>query len=96
MDSENDKFVKSIYGALFFGVPSQGMDVDSLRPIVKDQANEFLLLSLRHVSEILKTQSRDFDKDFPNDMDGKIAYFYETSESPTAQFVSCKLGIGTI
>jgi hypothetical protein len=91
-----DKFVKSIYGALFFGVPSQGMDVDSLRLMVKDQPNELLLLSLQHASDTLKTQSRDFDKDFPNDMDGKIAYFYETSESPTAQCVSCKLGIGIV
>jgi hypothetical protein len=43
---ENKAFIADIAGAVFFGVPSQGMKINSLRPLVKDQLNESLLNSL--------------------------------------------------
>ena len=40
--SELDQ-IKRIFGALFFGVPHNGMDIGSLIPMVNDQPNRFLL-----------------------------------------------------
>lgn len=73
----------SIYGALFFGVPNQGMNIESLIPIVENQVNQGLLHSMSNESELLRKQSRDFAKpfDFP---EPKIVCFYETLTSPTA------------
>ena len=73
----------SIYGALFFGVPNQGMEIESLIPMVKNQFNQVLLHSLSNESQLLRNQSRDFLKafDFP---ESKIVCFYETVASPTA------------
>lgn len=52
----------SIYGALFFGVPNNGMDISSLIQMVKGQPNEALVHSLGKESQILRNQSRDFPK----------------------------------
>lgn len=48
--------LRATYGALFFGVPSQGMDISSLVPMVGDQPNRFFLESLGKESEILQEQ----------------------------------------
>ena len=77
----------SIYGALFFGVPNQGMDISSLIPMVKDQPNRHFLESLGRESELLRKQSRAFPKAFPF-KDSEICCFYETLGSPTAIEVS--------
>jgi protein SERAC1 len=75
--------LNSIYGALFFGVPNQGMDIKSLIPIVDNQVNQGLLHSISNESQLLRKQTRDFPKafDFP---ESKIVCFYETVTSPTA------------
>jgi hypothetical protein len=75
--------LNSIYGALFFGVPNQGMDIKSLIPIVKHQVNQGLLHSISSESELLRKQSREFPKAF-DFQDSKIMCFYETVTSPTA------------
>jgi hypothetical protein len=75
--------LNSIYGALFFGVPNQGMDIESLIPMVKNQVNRGLLYDLGNESQLLRTQSRDFPKAFDSPRT-KIVCFYETVKSPTA------------
>jgi hypothetical protein len=75
--------IDSTYGALFFGVPNQGMDIKSLIPIVKDQPNQALLHSLGTESQILREQCRKFPAAFDYS-DSEIMCFYETLESPTA------------
>ena len=79
--------LKSTYGALFFGVPNQGMDISSLIPIVQNQPNRQFLESLGRESELLQKQSRAFLKAFPF-KNSKICCFYETLQSPTAIEVS--------
>jgi hypothetical protein len=82
---KNHAFLNSIHGALFFGVPSQGMAIESLIPMVRGQPNEELLKSLGPGSEMLRRQSIAFRKAFDQ---RKIAYFYERKKSPIAKYVS--------
>jgi hypothetical protein len=85
-------FLNSIHGALFFGVPSQGMAIESLIPMVRDQPNEELLKSLGPGSEMLRRQSIAFRKAF--DQQPQIAYFYERQKSPIAKHVSLSSHVG--
>ncbi|OBT42034.1 hypothetical protein VE00_07424 [Pseudogymnoascus sp. WSF 3629] len=75
--------IRSIYGAIFFGVPSQGMDIAHLFPLVEGQANTDLLRSLGKESKILRDQCRNFPKAFGKE-DSEIFCYYETEKSPTA------------
>jgi hypothetical protein len=86
-DKNHQTLLGSVYGALFFGVPNQGMEIASLVPIVKDQPNQALLHSLGKESQILRKQSREFPKAFDS-RDSEIFCFYETEMSPTAVLVS--------
>jgi protein SERAC1 len=79
--------LRATYGALFFGVPSQGMDITSLVPMVGDKPNRFFLESLGKESEILQEQRVRFPKAF-DFRDSEIISFFETQESPTAERVS--------
>ena|ERR1700730_17248635 len=79
--------LRATYGALFFGVPSQGMDISSLVPMVGDQPNRHFLESLGKESEILQEQRVRFPKAF-DFRDSEIISFFETLESPTAVQVS--------
>jgi len=86
-DSELD-LVCRIFGGLFFGVPNDGMDIESLIPMVSDQPNRLLLESLNAMnSQVLGLQRTNFAKFL-----GKTAFelfcFYETRLSPTAAWVS--------
>jgi hypothetical protein len=85
---ESDKAnLKSIYGMLFFGVPSQGMSIESLVPMVENQPNRFFLESLSKVTDGLRAQRQNFRQVFPF-KDSRVISFYETKQSPTAQKVS--------
>ena len=86
-DKNHQALLDSIYGALFFGVPNQGMEIASLVPMVKDQPNQALLHSLGKESQILRNQCREFPKAFDY-QDSEIICFYETEMSPTAARVS--------
>jgi|ERR1700722_7794114 len=87
-DGEGDKLnqvnLKSVYGMLFFGVPNQGMSIESLVPVVRDQPNRYFLESLSKESGILRDQARYFQKAFPF-RDSQIISYYETLQSPTAR-----------
>lgn len=73
-----------ISGILFFGVPSQGMNIQSLIPMVGDQPNRALLDSLGPNSAILRKQSEDLCT-VVNSAPFEIVNFYETQMSPTAR-----------
>ena len=74
-------------GLIFFGVPNRGMDIDSLRAIVGDQPNRYILESIGQCSDVLQDQDIRFGLDF-HYKDSPIFSFYETKTSPTALKVS--------
>jgi len=86
-DPDGQAMLASIYGALFFGVPNQGIDNGSLVAMVKDQPNQALVYSLGKESQILREQCRSFSEAF-HSRHSKVVCFYETMMSPTAEFVS--------
>ncbi len=86
-DRRDQAYAKATRGILFFGVPSQGMDIGALRAKVKGQPNEFLLSNLRAGSDILRKQTWDFRTKFPHET-CRIISFYETELSPTAKQAS--------
>jgi len=86
-DNASQNILYLIYGALFFGVPNQGMDIKSLIPMANDQPNQALLHSLGTESQVLRELGRQFPKAF-NFGDSEIVCFYETRASPTAIEVS--------
>ena len=74
----------STYGALFFGVPSQGMNVEALASMVSQTPARYTLSLLDQqlgygLREKLHTE---FCKTF-NYTDSKIVQFYELDKSPT-------------
>lgn len=88
MGDEKDKDdLKSIVGALFFGVPNKGMDITSLIPMAGEQPNRPLLESICKGSSLLQTQSEQFETAFPF-RDSSIISLHETMLSPTAVRVS--------
>ncbi|KAK7409433.1 hypothetical protein QQX98_008394 [Neonectria punicea] len=88
-ESKDDKvLLGAVYGVVFFGVPHDGMDINSLIPMVGDQPNRFLVESIGHVnSQILSTQRREFHPVLGEKGESEVFCFYETLQSPTAQEV---------
>ena len=77
-----------VYGALFFGVPNDGLDVASLIPMVGDGPNRFFLESLGHLnSRNLREQHKSFLEAFNFKGSSEIYSFYETRQSPKAKQV---------
>lgn len=90
--SKNDddrRLLRAIYGIAFFGVPHNGMDIQSLITIIGNQANRFLVESIgQHVnSQILSMQQQEFHTALGSEGDSEIICFYETVKSPTARKV---------
>jgi hypothetical protein len=86
-DSDSD-LISLIFGTLFFGVPNDGMDIESLIPMVNNQPNQFLLESLNSINpQILTLQKRNFSRVLERS-DFEMFCFYETRLSPTAAKVS--------
>ena len=82
-DEKSHDLLRSIYGALFFGVPNQGMEISHLDPMILNQPNHSLIRSLGTDSDLLRKQFRAFVEAF-DFYDSEIICFYETEESPTA------------
>lgn len=78
--------LKSTYGALFFGVPNQGIDISSLIPMAEGQSNLPFLLTLGREGGTLRKLHHDFCSSF-NFPDSIIISYYETKKSPTAKKV---------
>ena len=81
------------YGALFFGVPSQGMNVEALASMVSKMPAQYTLnlLDQQLGYGLREKLHRDFCKAFDYS-DSKIVQFYELEKSPTViQVRSCAL-----
>ena len=86
-EPERDQ-INRIFGALFFGVPNNGMDIGSLVPMVNNQPSRFLLESLSAItSQVLRLQEKSFAT-FLGQTALNLFCFYETRLSPTAAKVS--------
>ncbi|GFF70323.1 ankyrin-1 [Aspergillus lentulus] len=83
MDETGASILNATCGFLFFGVPHQGMAIESLVPLVKDQPNRGLLESLGKNSALLTRLGQDFGNAF-GERHIPIISFYETEKSPTA------------
>lgn len=88
MDEEETSILNSTSGFLFFGVPHQGMAIESLIPLIKDHPNRSLLESLGKNSALLQRLEKEFSNAF-GARSLRIVSFYETEKSPTAVQVSC-------
>ncbi|KAH0555739.1 hypothetical protein GP486_006316 [Trichoglossum hirsutum] len=75
---------KSVYGALFFGVPNQGLRIEQWLPMVKGQANEGLVRILGHDHEYLRKLHQDFRSAF-DFVDSVVVSIYETEKTRTAR-----------
>lgn len=83
--AEDDKAnLHALRAALFFAVPTLGMNIESLIPMVEGKPNEDLVKSLKGTSETLRRQKEPFD--IASQSFSKY-WYYETKESPTARLV---------
>ena len=81
---------KATHGILFFGVPSQGMNIEALAAtMIKDQPQRYDLVMLdRDLGFRLRAEKHmEFCKAFDY-RDSKIISFYETEKTPTFKEVS--------
>lgn len=85
-NEEDREFLRNLAGILLFGVPSQGMAIKSLQPMVGDGPNRQLLESLSVDSAFLQNQSEMFLKTLTLPfVNFDIVSFYETKMSQTAK-----------
>lgn len=83
---EDNSTYRSLRGILFFGVPSQGMDIESLIPMVPTSEMRALLFSLDKTnSPTLRELGLSFPRKIKELQNFEAFNFYETRESPTAK-----------
>ncbi|KAF1953686.1 hypothetical protein CC80DRAFT_537276 [Byssothecium circinans] len=82
-DESDRANLTSTYGALFFGTPNQGMNIDSLIAMVGDQPNRYFLETLGNGSEVLQNLVNNFNEVFTF-RDSEVISFYETEKSKGA------------
>jgi hypothetical protein len=83
----DSQMLKLVHGALFFGVPNQGMQTEAFCSIVKNQPNESLVDHLKKDSDPLTTQTKQFDN-IISSLNLDIIYFFEEKTSPQLALVS--------
>jgi hypothetical protein len=83
-DSDDNCNLNSVYGALFFGVPSHGMDTEALAAMVKSEPQRYNLSLLNQEvgHQLQSPQYEDFYKPFDFE-DLKIIQFVEMRKTPT-------------
>jgi hypothetical protein len=91
-DEEDQLNLKSTYGGLLFGVPSQGMDVGAMAAMIENLPSYYTLeiLNSQLGHQLRNRQQEDFRKAFPF-KDSRIIQFYELRKSRTAQQVNMTL-----
>lgn len=83
---ENDQVLfKSCHALLFFGVPNTGLEVASLRAIVKSQPNARLIADLEVSSDFLDVLVRLWDRVRNGISDMRVVSIYETKPTPTVR-----------
>jgi hypothetical protein len=83
--SETDKeLAQSCIGILFFGVPNQGLNSDSLISLVKGQGNKQLLQELSNPSKYVLNLVNEFSRCYDHVMRKRciIVSFYESKDTP--------------
>jgi hypothetical protein len=81
-----------IYGALFFGVPSQGMDTAALAAMVGDRPQRYDLSQLdQEVGHRLRSRQHDEFCEAFDFKDSKVVQFFETKKTATVKEVSLTL-----
>ena len=88
-DQDHRLNLQSIYGALFFGVPSQGMNVEAMASMVEGLPARYTLnlLDQQLGFRLRNRQHEDFCKAF-SFRDSKIIQFFELTKTPTVTQVS--------
>ena len=83
-DSDDKWIVQCTFGALFFGVPSLGMDMEAIAAMVQDLPARYIsaLLDQRDGFRLRQRQHDLFCKAFGY-KDSKIVQFFELKKSPT-------------
>jgi hypothetical protein len=81
-DRDDQDNLKAIYGALFFGVPSRGIKIEHLLPMVQGQPNEHLIQNLAPDSKYLRRLHESFRSGFSFQ---EIVFIYETERTKTAK-----------
>lgn len=86
--SEDQCFLifQSCYALLLFGVPNRGLEVASLRSVVKGQPNSNLIEDLRSTSDFL--QRHNFFWEYEKAEDTRVISIYETQPTPTVEVSS--------
>lgn len=84
---EKRSFFQSIYGAVFFGVPSHGLEIAALETLLEDQAKWPLASNLSEEATALAEQNIQFNSIIGNQA-LHMEYFYETKGSPQRRKVS--------
>ena len=88
-DSTHKLNLNSIYGALFFGVPNKGMDVEDLEAMIGDKASRY---DLSLLDKEVGHRNRDRQhQEFCNAFsfkDSVIIQFFETMKTAGSQRVS--------
>jgi hypothetical protein len=83
------RFSESVHGALFFGVPNQGMETAALEKVVREQPNLSLVVSLQKDSDLVTKQSLEFNTVI-HSQDLDMIYFYEDQQSTQLAKVSLR------
>lgn len=76
--------LERLIGLMFFGTPSQGMDIETLLPMVDGQSNELFIRTLGLSSSALRNQMDEFRRIFEG-MNFSAYWYYETRKSRTAE-----------
>jgi len=88
-DADDKVNFDSIYGALFFGVPSQGMDTAALAAMVGDRPQRYDLSLLdQEVGHRLRSKQHDEFCEAFDFKDSKVIQFFETKKTATVKEVS--------
>lgn len=91
-DADDKANFDSIYGALFFGVPSQGMNTAALAAMVGDKAQRYDLSLLdQEVGHRLRSRQHDEFCEAFDFKDSKVIQFFETKKTATVKEVSLTL-----
>ena len=83
-DPDDERSLQLICGALFFGVPGQGMEIKTLKSMVQGTPHEYTLnlLDENLGFQLRSNEQEDFSDAFKYD-DSEIVQFFERKKSKT-------------
>ncbi|KAF8252047.1 hypothetical protein K440DRAFT_658315 [Wilcoxina mikolae CBS 423.85] len=87
-NKSDQQVFNSTYGLIFFGIPSRGLAIESLRTMVKEQPNRDLIEYLGSSSVFLAHLHNEFYREFTFD-DSQVISIFETRTTPTVEVCKC-------